>query len=452
MSLLSRIRQTIAQKAVFQQDDLILVAVSGGADSVALLLILKELGYRLEVLHCNFHLRGEESDCDKDFVLELCERLGILLHVCHFQTADYARQQGISIEMAAREQRYNWFREMAESRNAQAIAVAHHRDDQAETLLLNIIRGTGLRGLAGMHYVNGLIRRPLLDISRKEILAYLEDRNQDYVTDSTNLEREAVRNRIRLDIIPALTQLNPNISETLSRLAGNIQDALPIYEKGLDDVKACNSRAVDEQESCGRHSTVNRMTVRNQSIVEKQEKDHPFSILPFNTNEATLTLLHEATQGCGFSRTQLLDILKAGTGKMIETNTHRLLRDRDTFILHNKAIPCPTPTYEMKVIPANEVGTMTRGNAYLDKDIVTLPLQQRTCNQADRFTPFGMRGSRLVSDYMTDLKLNRFEKEMQQVVTDADGHIVWILGHTSDNHYRISPTTREVLILTPKFI
>ena len=430
MSLLSRIRQTITQKAVFQQDDLVLVAVSGGADSVALLLILQELGYRLEALHCNFHLRSEESDRDMDFVLNLCERLGILLHVCHFQTADYARQQGISIEMAAREQRYDWFREMAKTRKAQAIAVAHHRDDQAETLLLNIIRGTGLRGLAGMQYVNGFIRRPLLDISRADILDYLRDKNQDYVTDSTNLEREAVRNRIRLDILPALAQLNPNISETLSRLSGNIQDALPIYEKGLDASQKESRPAVDKTEG--------------ESIA--------YRTLPFGISEATLTLLHEATQGCGFNRTQLQDILLAGTGKMIETCTHRLLRDRDTFILHHKAIPCPTPTYEMKVVPVEEVGSMTSGNAYLDKDLVTLPLQQRTYIQADRFTPFGMRGTQLVSDYLTNLKLNRFEKEMQQVVTDADGHIVWILGHASDNHYRISTATREVLILTPKCV
>ena len=428
MSLLSRIRQTITQKAVLQQDDLVLVAVSGGADSVALLLILYELGYRIEVLHCNFHLRGEESERDQAFVSGLCKRLDLRLHICHFDTTGHARQHGISIEMAAREQRYNWFHNMAAKLNAQAIAVAHHRDDQAETLLLNIIRGTGLRGLSGMQYVNGLVRRPLLDVSRKDILAYLKDRNQDYVTDSTNLEREAVRNRIRLDILPALAQLNPNISETLSRLAGNIQDALPIYEKGLT--------AGNEDETSYTY--------------HEEAGTSPFRTLPFSVSDASLTHLYEATQGCGFSRAQLQDILEAGTGRMIESATHRLLRDRDSYILHNRALPCPVLTYEMKVVPAEEVGTMIRGNAYLDKSLISLPLQQRTYVHADRFTPFGMRGSRLVSDYLTDLKLNRFEKEMQQVVTDASGHIVWILGHASDNHYRITPDTREVLILTPQ--
>lgn len=428
MSLLSRIQQTIIQKAVLQQDDLVLVAVSGGADSVALLLILYELGYRIEILHCNFHLRDEESDSDQVFVASLCKRLGLRLHICHFDTAGHARQHGISIEMAAREQRYHWFHDMAARRKAQAIAVAHHRDDQAETLLLNIIRGTGLRGLSGMQYVNGLVRRPLLDVSRKDILAYLKDRNQDYVTDSTNLEREAVRNRIRLDILPALAQLNPNISETLSRLAGNIQDALPIYEKGLT--------AGNEEKNC--------------SIHHDEVGASPFRTLPFSVCDASLTHLYEATQGCGFSRSQLQDILEAATGRMIESATHRLLRDRNSYILHHKALPCPILTYEMKVVHAEDVGPMIRGNAYLDQSLVSLPLQQRTYVHADRFTPFGMRGSRLVSDYLTDLKLNRFEKEMQQVVTDASGHIVWILGHASDNHYRITPDTREVLILTPR--
>lgn len=415
MNLASLTSQTITQHAIFQKDGLILVAVSGGADSIALLLILQDLGYQLHALHCNFHLRGEESDRDMQFVENLCSKYSIPLTVNHFNTTAYAKEHKMSIEMAAREQRYRWFNDQRQALHAQAIAVAHHRDDQAETLLLNIIRGTGLRGLAGMSYVNGNICRPLLDASRNDILAYLTHRGQDFVTDSTNLERDAMRNRIRLDILPALAELNPSIHQTLARLASNIQDALPIYEQGLNRVNA------------------------------KSTETSPFSESPFTLSEASLTLLHEWTTACGFNRTQLQNILKAETGSIIESSTHRLLRDRTHFILHNKNIAANKPVILTETLPASEVGKMQNGIAYLDKSKVLLPLCQRTVQPSDRFTPFGMKGTKLVSDYLTDLKINRFEKETQEIVADAQGHILWIVGHATDNHYRITPATQEVL-------
>ncbi len=415
MNLAQRISKTIQDREIFRQDDLILVALSGGADSVALLLILCDLGYRVEALHCNFHLRGEESDRDQQFVSQLCESRSIPLHITHFDTRQYAHEHKVSLETAARQLRYEWFDKQAQTLHAQAVAVAHHRDDQAETLLLHIIRGSGLRGLAGMKYRNGLIRRPLLDVGKEDILAYLAQQGQDYVTDSTNLEREAMRNKVRLDILPALAELNPNIVETLSKLAWNVQDALPIYEQGLPAGPSGKS---------------------------------PFTTLPFIAGQASLTLLHECTTGCGFTRTQLQNILQAGTGRMIESSTHRLLRDRNSFILHDKSIDQPRVEYRMQVIPASQLGGMKKGTAYLDKDKVSMPLIQRGYAPSDRFTPFGMKGSRLVSDYLTDLKLNRFEKENQQLVTDAGGNILWIAGHASDDHYRITPSTREVLILS----
>ena len=206
---------------------LYLIALSGGADSIALALMMKEQHLNVLALHCNFHLRGEESDRDEQFVRDFCHKHAIPLEVCHFDTLASARQHKTSIEMEARNLRYRWFAQRAQALDAEAICVAHHKDDQAETLLLNLIRGTGLKGLAAMHperTVNGLrILRPLLDTTKEEILNYLSHMEQDYVTDSTNLERDALRNRIRLDLMPMLRQLNPNITDCLARTAHNVR-------------------------------------------------------------------------------------------------------------------------------------------------------------------------------------------------------------------------------------
>lgn len=419
MNFKTRIAQTIAQKGIFEQQDTILVALSGGADSVALLCVLNDLGYQLQALHCNFHLRGEESKRDEQFVSQLCEKLDIPLHIKHFDTQGYADQLKISIEMAARDLRYNWFNEQLQVLKAEHIAVAHHRDDQAETLLLHIIRGSGLRGLTGMQYVNGAICRPLLDVSRNDILNYLQHNGQDYVTDSTNLEREAVRNRIRLDILPALAKLNPNINETLCHLAQNVQDAMPIYESGLKHMHDMHP------EEAYQHS-------------------------PFTVSEATLTLLHEWTSPCGFTRTQLQNILQAETGRMVESSTHRLLRDREHFILNNKSAETKAIELDIHTLPTTQIGTMKKGNAYLDAQLVHLPLRQRQVQPSDRFTPLGMKGSKLISDYLTDLKLNRFQKEAQEVLTDADDRILWVIGYATDHHFRITSSTTEALYITIK--
>lgn len=419
MRFTHRIQQTIQKRSIFRQDDLILVALSGGADSVALMLVLEELGYKLQALHCNFHLRGDESNRDECFVRKLCEQHQIPLHIQHFDTQGYAQEHKQSLEMAARELRYAWFEEKRKELDAQAIAVAHHRDDQAETLLLNIVRGTGMRGLAGMRFTNGSVRRPLLEVSREEILNYLSCKGQDYVTDSTNLEREALRNRIRLDILPALAKLNPSICETLATLANNIQDALPIYEQGLANIQ--NNTAGNS----GTSATDTLMPIAS----------------------ASLTLLHEWLTACGFNRTQLANILESETGKIIESSTHRLLRDRHDFILQDKSKEKQQGDLSYETIAAHELGTMVRGNAYLDKAKVKMPIQRRRVQAADRFTPLGMKGSKLVSDYLTDLKLNRFEKEQQEVLTDADGQILWIVGHATSHSFRITPSTKEVLMI-----
>ncbi len=395
------------------------VALSGGADSVALLRILSALGTDIVALHCNFHLRGEESDRDERFCLDLCSRLGIRIHVRHFDTTQHARNNGISIEMAARDLRYEWFFGMMQSLGAQSIAVAHHRDDQAETLLLNLMRGCGLRGLAGIHPVRDRVIRPLLCIGREDILAYLSSIGQDFVTDSTNLERDALRNVIRLDIIPRLREINPRITESLCNTCSIVRDSLPLYLQGLSS------------ELSKAHATADRL---------------PLEILRHHPNSPTL--LHEWLRGKSFSQAQEGEVLAAchGTaGKMWSSNTHRLLIDRDYLMLEPIDAETVIPTLRQEIVQG--IGETGPHVAYFDAGLIHAPILVRRTRPGDSFVPLGMKGRKLISDFLTDRKVSRFEKERQLVAT-CGNDIIWLIGHRSDNRYRVTDRTTSILKLT----
>ena len=416
-----RVAAFIKQHHLLEPNGTVLVAVSGGADSVALLHLLHALGYPVSALHCNFHLRGEESDADQQFVEKLCQQFGVSLGVTHFHTADYAKSHGISIEMAARELRYQWFREQMESQKAQAIAVGHHMDDQAETLLLNLLRGTGLRGLAGMHPQHNSVVRPLLCVSRKDIEEYLRLHHLAYVTDSTNLQHDVLRNRIRLEVMPLLEQLQPAARQTLWRAAQNVGNSLPYYIEGVSKAMAC----------CG-------------------FKDDRLDIETYQENGCPLTLLHEWLYPYGFNTLQLSDIqqhISGQAGKIWESPTHRLLRDRAHLLLVEKQDETDKPVIEMN--ETSEIGPTGAEFAYVDADLITAPLVIRKVQNADWFVPFGMKGRKLLSDFLTDQKLSRFQKERQWVLCHGND-IVWVIGLRSDNRFRVTPQTKRIIQLRIK--
>ena len=416
-----RVAAFIKQHHLLEPNGTVLVAVSGGADSVALLHLLHALGYPVSALHCNFHLRGEESDADQQFVEKLCQQFGVSLGVTHFHTADYAKSHGISIEMAARELRYQWFREQMESQKAQAIAVGHHMDDQAETLLLNLLRGTGLRGLAGMHPQHNSVVRPLLCVSRKDIEEYLRLHHLAYVTDSTNLQHDVLRNRIRLEVIPLFEQLQPAARQTLWRAAQNVGNSLPYYIEGVSKAMAC----------CG-------------------FKDDRLDIETYQENGCPLTLLHEWLYPYGFNTLQLSDIqqhISGQAGKIWESPTHRLLRDRAHLLLVEKQDETDKPVIEMN--ETSEIGPTGAEFAYVDADLITAPLVIRKVQNGDWFVPFGMKGRKLLSDFLTDQKLSRFQKERQWVLCHGND-IVWVIGLRSDNRFRVTPQTKRIIQLRIK--
>ena len=416
-----KVRKYIQANHIFSPEGLVLVAVSGGADSVALLLILKELGYPVQALHCNFHLRGEESDRDEQFVAQLCKRNGIPLLTKHFNTKDYATQNGTSIEMAARDLRYNWFYEILAETNAQCIAIAHHKNDQAETLLQNLISGTGIRGLAGMYPLRNKIARPLLCVTRQEVVEYLVQEKQDYITDSSNLEREATRNKIRLDILPQLATINPNIVNTLSDTCSIIMSSLTFYEKGVQE-----------------------------ALEQVKQNDTELNIKSLQENGNATVLIYEWLKDKGFTNaqtTEMTDALNSTSGKIWESKKHRLLKDRNTLILQEKNTVKTKPC-----IIQEEVESITETGphiAYFDGDKLLAPITYRTAKEGDWFIPFGMKGKKLVSDFLTDVKATRFQKENQLLALCGD-NIIWVVGHRSDNRYRVDNNTKRIVKLEIK--
>lgn len=427
-----KISQTISSGRLFPDSARILVALSGGADSVALLRVLLQLGYECEAVHCNFYLRGAESQRDENFVRTLCKRLGIALKVQDFDTKAYAMKQHISVEMAARELRYDFFEQWRRERELDVIAVAHHRDDNVETVLLNLMRGTGLRGLRGMKYSNGFIVRPFLDVSRQEVLNYLQGIDQDYVTDSTNLETDVRRNRIRLQVLPQMREICPTVDEAVQRMACHLSET----ERLLDvELRKAFGRVMTESE-------------RGYIVINKERllaEPVPHLVL--------FELLHDR----GFNEAQVDEICQNHSrrvGAIYTSNTHELLVDRQSLVVRPKRevseslksirfrigdeVDLLTGRIKSEKLDFCEAVTIPKEPeiAMIDARLLPSELELRRVKEGDCFIPFGMKGFKLVSDFLTDLKLNRFEKEEQWVVC-AGKDIVWVVARRIDNRFAI---------------
>lgn len=429
MNYKKRIQHFIEENNLFALNGKVLVALSGGADSVALLRVLIDLGYTCECAHCNFHLRGEESDRDEQFVCSLCQEHQIPLHVKHFETESYAKEKQISIEMAARELRYAWFEELRKETKANVIAVAHHRDDSVETFLLNLIRGTGINGLKGIQVKNGNIVRPLLETSREDILNYLVFLNQDYVTDSTNFQDEYMRNKIRLNILPMMKEMNPSIMESIQDTAQKLADVANIYNQ-------------------------NRKEILEISIQENNKE----YILPIQTilnDLAPLTLLHEWLGKYQFNSSQIKDIYQClkqeQSGKQFISNGWVLLRDREHLILRQKVETENAPKINIETFETDNDFVLIKDKhiACLDAEKVVLPLEVRKWKKGDKFIPYGMKGQKKVSDYLTDKKFSLFQKEKQYVVC-SEGKIVWLIGERIDDRFKITDKTKRAIIIKIK--
>ncbi len=453
---MNKIEQSIESQHLLDKNKKYIVALSGGADSVTLLLALHRLGYQVEAAHCNFHLRGEESDRDEQFCKDLCTKVNVSFYFTHFDTKEYASLRHISIEMAARNLRYAYFEQLRNDIGAEAICVAHHQDDNVETILLNLVRGTGLNGLTGMAPRNGNIIRPMLQITRSDIEDYLKELKQDYVTDSTNLIDDVKRNQIRLDILPLLEKMNPNVKENIATTARYLSEAGKVINTSLDSywkrkqdivTYLSNENAPGDTSDLDTSATLSIATIKN-----------------YSSPEYLLFYLLQNYNYNGKQVEQIFESIDNGQGKLWTSATHELIIDRENIIIRkisertDKVMLIPEEgnyTYEdgmtFKLIE-NEIDDSFKVSkeahrVTLDADTVKFPVKIRHTHEGDRFIPFGMKGSKLVSDYLTDIKKNIFEKRDQLVFEDAEGKIIWIYGERTDDRVKITKKSKKVLII-----
>ena len=410
----------------------ILAAVSGGRDSVVLAELLHRGGYRFEIANCNFHLRGEESNRDEQFVRRLAEQYGVPCHVTQFDTDAYASEKKISIEMAARELRYEWFEQVRQERGLDLIAVAHHRDDAIETFFINLLRGAGLSGLCGMKAENGKVVRPMLHISREEIDRFIADEHLDYVDDCTNTSDLYLRNRIRHQLIPLMRELNPSFDSVMEQNLKNLSDANEIYQAAV-------------------------ATMLGGIITHRQDGIDELPIAAIENLTPQKTLLFELLRPYGFNTDTVNEIaagLHSESGRQYLSPTHQLVKDRET--LQITPLDCKEQQPRLNIsdpIPRESITTLKtdKDNILCDADLLKQPLSLRKWRDGDRFLPFGMKGSRLVSDYFSDMKLSLIEKQRQWLLCDADGEIVWIVGMRADGRFAITEKTKTIVRIVFSF-
>lgn len=416
--MINRVRQYIEKNHLLEKNRSVLTAVSGGADSVALLDILLRLGYQCVVAHCNFHLRGAESDRDEQFVRNLCANRNIPLYVNHFSTEQVARERGVSIEMAARDLRYAWFEECREKFHCQAVAVAHHQNDQAETILLNIKRGTGVRGLAGMAPRNGFVVRPLLCVQRQDILAYLSLQKQSYMEDSTNADTRFRRNAIRKQ----LKQYSSSDIQHFAHTGEYMQGYLQLIE---DVIKNVQEKIVTQEG--------NETKIHIPSLLR-----YPYANI----------LLFELLRPYGFTDIEpIFSSLTKNAGKRFLSGQFSVLKDRDCLVITpirgKKTLPPAVSCLVRSLNPNEPLPKANDKRCFLDKSIAGKPLTVRRWMAGDSFCPLGMHGRKKISDFLTDLKLSLNEKDNVFVLC-AGEDIAWVIGYRIDERYKVTDLSDEV--------
>lgn len=436
--MITQVNEYISHHNLLTKQSKVLVGLSGGPDSMALIHKLIQLGYNCIAGHCNFHLRGENSNSDAAFVNRWCAENNIPLFTIDFDTESYATSKKISIEMAARELRYDWFEKIRLEQNATSIGIAHHKDDSVETILINLIRGTGIKGLTGIPITNKYVVRPLLDVSRSEIMEYLSLNEVPYVIDNTNEEEIYTRNTLRLKVLPTLEKINPSVKNSIVTTANNLKEVEKIYDAYIQYAIA---------------------TVLQDNLIDIAKLQQTYS---------HQSVLFEILSPLGFTPSVIEDIannLDSIPGKIYLANSYRLLKDREHLVIskHN-----PTgdevkeyliyPDTVNSVLPINikiESENYTpdfkiqknRSILHVDSDKLNFPLVLRKWRKADWFVPFGMKGKKKLSDFFTDNKFTLFEKEETWILISGDD-IVWIVNHRADNRFKVNSTTKTVCTIT----
>lgn len=432
----------IHHKLQLKANSKVLLAISGGIDSVVLFHLFSQSNFNFGVAHCNFKLRNDESDGDEQFVIELAGNAGKAIHSISFDTHEFAKTNKVSTQMAARTLRYNWFEKLMSDYNYNYLAVAHHKTDVLETLLINQIRGTGLRGMHGIKAQNGNIIRPLLFATRDEIYNYAIANNISWREDSSNVHDDYLRNKIRLQVLPILKQINPSIENTFTANADHFSNAEDLIESFLPQL--------------------------HEQFLDRENGKCFIAIEKLKSHSHPMALLYYLLRDFNFKNNLIDDIagsLQSEEHKIFYSTTHQIVKDRKQliieliksdstkidFIIEKEGdFVSDSVKIKMERIPIGKFDfnyNNAPNIAFFDADTILFPLKIRSWMEGDFFYPFGMKGKKMLSDYFTDSKLSYTAKQHIPLLL-SDGKIVWIVGRRIDERFKVSETTKVVLKLS----
>ena len=408
----------------------LLIACSGGLDSVVLTHLMKSLEFDIALAHCNFSLRGKESDGDEMFVVGLAKQMSISVFAETFDTHKFAEEHKVSTQVAARSLRYNWFEEILKDFKFDYLLTAHHLDDDLETFFINLSRGTGLKGLTGIPKKNNKTIRPILEFSRKEILAHAEKNSLKWREDSTNQKTDYLRNKLRLEVLPHYKKTNETVLKNFQKTQKNLMSSQAL----VDDY----------------------MSLVYKLVISEELNTYKINIPKLNELPHTEELLYELLNGFGFTEwNDISNLLKAQTGKQIFSKTHQLLKNRDELILSEinlerineeilvseKGITSPI---HLKMEASKYIGETEKNLEYFDFEKLQFPLKLRKWRSGDNFQPFGMKGKKKVSKYLKDEKVSLNEKDKIWLLL-SDEKIIWVIGYRMDDRYKVTENTKNIL-------
>lgn len=430
--MIEKISHHINRNLPFLRGKKILVAVSGGIDSVALTYLLSELNFTISLAHCNFSLRGKESDLDEDFVKKLGNKLEIPVFTTQFNTEVFAKENKQSTQIAARSLRYSWFQKLEKEHSFDYVLTAHHADDNLETFLINLTRGTGLEGLTGIPEINGRIVRPLLKFSRKEILTFIKENKIEWREDKSNAQTKYIRNKIRHKVVPFLKEINPSLLNTFAKTAEYLKESQHILE---DRIKKVATEVL----------TVNENTIAiNIQKVEKLSNPKAY--------------LYQLLKAYNFTEwNDVYNLLSAQSGKQVLSKTHTLLKDRGSLVLFKNICTTSiesifiqeneleiTKPIHLKIENVIEKSRKNKETIFIDKEKCIFPLQLRRWQNGDFFYPSGMTGKKKLSKYFKDEKFSLFEKLNTWLLCNNNNDIIWVVGSREDSRFEMTAQTNSL--------
>jgi len=430
--MLAKFRKSLAENFLFLNQSKLLLATSGGIDSMVMTALFKTGNFDISLAHCNFNLRGSESDADEIFIKKYASENDIPFFTANFDTASFAADNKTSIQVAARQLRYLWFEELSKEHGFDYVLTAHHADDNLETFLINLSRGTGLEGLTGIPSQNGNIIRPLLAFTRDEITAFAEENQIEWREDSSNASDKYLRNKLRHDVVPILKDLNPRFLESFADTLRNLQQSSSMVEDASK-------------------------LVYKEVVIEKENK-LIFKIFDLKRLPNFKAYLHHWLKDFEFTAwNDIYDLLDAQSGKQVFSPDYVLLKDREILVLQKRQEPI-LETFiiakgleslkfpiNMSFTKRSKIGEATDNCIFVDYEKLKYPLELRKWREGDSFQPFGMHGSKKISKFFKDEKFSLHDKSDVWILASADEKIIWIVGKRMDDRFKITTKTKNIL-------